>query len=118
MRCWLAGCGTCCRGDSLLWLLAAGHLFGRCWGATGPDFNPHSSMRQTPLVAPPPAAGACRAEAQRRQRRQQADELFSANVKARKAAQLPDPDDDTPPKGGLPVLVCWLAGLGWAGGAG
>ncbi|KAL4443803.1 hypothetical protein ABPG75_011540 [Micractinium tetrahymenae] len=41
-----------------------------------------------------------KAEAERRRRLKAADELFAANVKARKAPQLPDPDKDTPPKGG------------------
>ncbi|KAL4442023.1 hypothetical protein ABPG77_011284 [Micractinium sp. CCAP 211/92] len=41
-----------------------------------------------------------KAEAERRRRLKAADELFAANVKARKAPQLPDPDDDSSPKGG------------------
>ncbi|EFN58297.1 hypothetical protein CHLNCDRAFT_142287 [Chlorella variabilis] len=47
----------------------------------------------------PVDAGAfIKAEAERRRRLQQADELFAANVKARKAAPLPGADGDTPPK--------------------
>ena len=71
----------------------------------------HRPARCTPPAStahPPPRR--CGAEAERRRRAKAADDLFSANVKARKAAQLPDPDGDTPPKRAPAVRVLYACG--------